>query len=285
MKLRKICFHCHTGRCYGPVSYSKLKALDICFPTASRSWLRWADHFTLVVPFCECRLRFCSFLPWSVLYMAEFLAAVCWGSSAATRQHYLPGSGCGFPKENGGFQVNWRERQKGGWAAAVCALNKSGQISSEEAGKAGRWLSAQPWERWCITRFISLLCCKGCMGSSEQNDAPFAGTLLSSPSSLPEHNGSMSVAGRVAKISDVSEKLIAARSGAGVGWSFVQPRAAGSAHCARKRKERHCCCRLGAGCRKRRILGGLAIYWVSDFSDAQQLKTWPFFSLVWWRKF
>lgn len=106
---------------------------------------------------------------------------------------------------------------------------------------------------------------------------PFARTLLSSPSSLPEHNGSMSVAGRVAKISDVSEKLIAARSGAGVGWSFVQPRAAGGAHCARKRKERHCCCRLGAGCRKQRIWGGLAIYRVSDFSDAQQLKTWLFF--------
>lgn len=117
------------------------------------------------------------------------------------------------------------------------------------------------------------------MGSSEQNDTPFAGTLLSSPSSLPEHNGSMSVAGRVAKISDVSEKLIAARSGAGVGWSFVQPRAAGSAHCARKRKERHCCCRLGAGCRKQRILGGLVIYRVSDSSDAQQLKTWLFFHL------
>lgn len=76
--------------------------------------------------------------------MAEFLAAVRWGSSAATRQRYLPSSGCGFPEENGGFQANWRERQKGGWAAAVCALNKSGQISSEEAGKAGGWLSAQP---------------------------------------------------------------------------------------------------------------------------------------------
>lgn len=173
------------------------------------------------------------------------------------RLHYLPGSGCRFPGENGGFQANWREQRKGSRAVAVCALNKSSQISrEEEVGKAGGWLYAQPWERWWITQFISLLCRKGYTGSSEQNNALFAGTLLSSPSSLPEHNSSMSVAGKVAKNSEVSEKLIASCSGAGVDWSFVQPRAAGSAHCARKHEGRRCCCGLGAGCRKQRILGG-----------------------------
>ena len=148
------------------------------------------------------------------------------------------------------------------------------------------------WQSWEVN-FCSTLrtlmdypvCRKGYTGSSEQNDALFAGTLLSSPSSLPEHNSSVSVAGKVAKNSDVSEKLIAACSGAGVSWSFVQPGAAGSAYCARKRKGRRCCCRLGAGCRKQRILEGFAMYRISDFSDAQQLKTSPLFSLVvWWKQ-
>lgn len=171
-------------------------------------------------------------------------AALLWGCTLSPPAAAVSLGRMGDSRTTGG---------SGGRAAAVCALN-SGQISSEEeAGKAGRWLHDQPWEHWWITRFISLPCRKGYTGSSEQNDALFAGTLLSSPSSLPEQNSNVSVAGKVAKNSDFSSKLIAAHSGAGVGWSFVQPRAAGSTYCARKQKGRRCCCGLGAGCRKRRI--------------------------------
>lgn len=171
----------------------------------------------------------------------------------------------------------------GGRAVAVCILNKSSRISSkEEAGKAGRWLYAQPWEHWWITWFISPLCHKGYRGSCEQNDALFAGTLLSSHSSLPRHNSSESAAGKNAKNSNVPEKLIAAGSGVGVDWSCVQPRAA-EVLIVQQRARADTGAAGWTLLQSAEDLGeGVASYRVSDFSDTQQLKTAPLFSLVWW---
>lgn len=49
---------------------------------------------------------------------------------------------------------------------------------------------------------------------------------------LPEHNSSLSVAGKVARI-QLSQDSWLLPAPAGAGWSFVQPVTAGSAHCAR----------------------------------------------------
>lgn len=187
-------------------------------------------HLAFVVPFSQCRLRLCSFLPRPALYEAGLMAALYWESSAAARQLCLLGGGCPFPGKNGGFRENWREWQKGRQTAAIHALNKSSDTNSEEAGRAGGWLYAQSWEHWWISRYIPPLCCKDYAASSEQNDAPFAGILLSSTPLLPEHNSSLSVAGKVAKM-QLSQDRDCCLCGAGAGWSFVQPRAAGIAHC------------------------------------------------------
>lgn len=77
------------------------------------------------------------------------------------------------------------------------------------------WEVAQAWEGWYMTGFISPLCCEGCRGSSEQNDAPFAGTLFP----FPEHNSSVPIAGKAAKSWDFSAKPIAA----GAGLAGVDP--------------------------------------------------------------
>lgn len=113
------------------------------FPVAGHSWLHWADHFSSVVPFCEWRLRFCSFLPWLALYVPEFLAALCWGSSAAVRLHSLPAGGCRFPGENGGFQENWRERRKG--CGGLCP-------EQQRPDKQRR----RSWQSWEVTSWSTL---------------------------------------------------------------------------------------------------------------------------------
>lgn len=289
MKRRKICFHCHTGRWCGPAPHSKLKALEICFPIAGCSWLHWADHSTSVVPLYECGLRFCSFLLWLAQYVAELSAARRWGSSAAVRQHYRPaqlpcaGGEWGIP---GGLEGT-AERQPG--CGSLCPEQEwpdKQQRSSWQSWEVTLWSTLRSWR---ITWFISVLRHKGYTGSCEQKDAPFAGTLLSSTCLLPEHNSGVSVAGKVAKNTAVSAKLIAAHLGEGVaGVSTAQShrertlckKMQGQALLLQVGRWALAAERIGLG---RGVGWWQYLYRISDFSDAQ-LGISPLFSLVWWKK-
>lgn len=116
-----------------------------------------------------------------------------------------------------------------------------------------------------MTGFISLLCCEGCRGSSEQNDAPFAGTL-----SFWNTTAACLQQEKLLKVETSQQSQLLQVQG----WPvLIQPRATGSARWAGKQAGR-------GQLQKAEHLGALAIHTVPDLSGAQQLKISPMFSLV-----
>lgn len=127
-------------------------------------------------------------------------------------------------------------------------LTRAAKLNSEEAGRAGGRLYAQSWEHWWRTRYIPPLCCKDYAASSEQHDAPFAGTLLSSTSLLPAHSRACLWQGKMPKCSCFRPANCCPR--AQVLPAAVSSRAAGSAQCAGQRW----------GCRMHRLWEGAGTY-------------------------